>query len=556
MGAMTDISRSSAWRRLETLAKDLRKCRTIALFDDADRAKDFSIEAAGLYLDFAKNRLSRQALAALIDLAATANLEPAIEGMFAGALINMTEKRAVLHVALRDLTGAPYRVAGENVADRVAAERRKVQDFADRFARGELRGASGAPLDTFVNIGIGGSDLGPQMAAAALKPYWLEGRRGHFVSNVDGQHLCDTLAELDPQRTLFIIASKTFTTDETMANAESARAWFFEKGGSPADVAKHFVAVSSNARAVEAFGVAPEHRFTLWDWVGGRFSLWSAIGLPIALQCGFRSFERMMRGAHAMDSHFRTAPLSGNMPALLALVGIWNRNFMGASAHAILPYDQHLHRFPAFLQQLEMESNGKSVTLDGARATYATCPVLFGEAGTNGQHAFYQLLHQGTEVVSADFIAAARSATPLGRHHEKLLANFLAQPEALMLGKDESAVRAELATEGLSAAEIDDLAPHRIFPGDRPTNSILLDRLDPESLGALIALYEHKVFVQGAIWGVNSFDQWGVELGKSLARRIAPEIAGLGEDKPAPIRHDPSTNRLVERINRLRRRET
>jgi len=550
---MSDITTSKPWRRLETLAAASRKFRTIDLFDaDPDRAGAFSIEAAALYLDWSKNKISREAMSALVDLARAAGLEAAIARMVSGEKINTTENRAVLHVALRDFSGRSYVVDGVDVAPQIAAERRKMRDFADKYERGGLIGFSGAPIDTIVNIGIGGSDLGPLMAVEALRPYWLGGRRAFFVSNVDGQHLGDTLEALDPARTLFIVASKTFTTQETMTNAESARAWFLGKGGKERDIARHFIALSTNEKAVRAFGVAPENMFVFWDFVGGRYSLWSAIGLSIALQCGYAVFEAMLRGACAMDEHFRAAPLEANMPAILAMVGVWNRNFMGAAAHAVLPYDQHLHRLPAFLQQLDMESNGKSATLSGARAPCATGPVLFGEPGTNGQHAFYQLIHQGTDLISADFIAAAKSAAPLGDHHEKLLANFLAQPEALMLGKDEAQVRAALAAEGVSADAAGRLAPHKVFPGDRPTNAILFERLTPGALGALVALYEHKVFAQGAIWGVNSFDQWGVELGKTLAMKILPEIAPLGQAKPPPDGHDGSTRRLIERINAWR----
>ncbi len=552
---MTDITRSKAWRRLDAIRTAISKQRTIDLFaGDPDRAENFSLAAAGIYLDYSKNKVSAEAMTSLLDLAGAADLGGAIRRMTAGEKINATENRAVLHVALRDFSGRQYRIDGEDAAALAAAERTRMKAFADRYERGDLKGFAGAPIDTIVNIGIGGSDLGPLMAVEALRPYWLKGKRAFFVSNVDGQHLADTLSVLDPARTLFIVASKTFTTQETMTNAQSARRWLLGQGGKENDVARHFIALSTNVGAVADFGVAPENMFTFWDWVGGRYSMWSAIGLPIALQCGYLAFEDMLRGAHAMDEHFRSSPLEQNMPALLALIGVWNRNFIGAAAHAVLPYDQHLHRLPAYLQQLDMESNGKSASLGGGAVGAATGPVVFGEPGTNGQHAFYQLIHQGTDILSCDFIAAALSASPIGDHHEKLLANFLAQPEALMLGKDESAVRRELAAEGLTAAEIGRLAPHRVFAGDRPTNSILIERLDPARLGALVALYEHKVFAQGIIWGINSFDQWGVELGKTLARKILPEIAAIGEKKPAPASHDASTNALIERINSIRER--
>ncbi len=550
---MTDITTSAPWRRLSTLAAELRKHRTIDLFrDDGNRAEKFSLEAAGLYLDYSKNRISDAALAALVDLAHAADLSGAIRRMGSGEKINVSEGRAVLHVALRDFTGRAYEVDGDNVAPLIAAERARMQSFAERYEAGVLKGYAGQPVDTIVNIGIGGSDLGPLMAVEALRPSWLKGKRAYFVSNVDGQHLADTLEALDPAKTLFIVASKTFTTEETMTNARSARAWFLARGAAEKDVASHFIALSTNSEAVTSFGIAPENMFRFWDWVGGRYSMWSAIGLSIALQCGWRSFEAMQTGAHLMDEHFRASPIEANMPALLALVGVWNRNFMSAASQAILPYDQHLHRLPAYLQQLDMESNGKSVTISGARTPCATGPVIFGEPGTNGQHAFYQLIHQGTDIIACDFIAAAKSASPLADHHEKLLANYLAQTEALMLGKDEDSVRAELASAGICETDIDRLAPYKIFDGDRPTNSILMERLTPENFGALIALYEHKVFCQGVIWGINSFDQWGVELGKVLAKKILPEIGKLGETKSPALTHDGSTRRLIDRINAFR----
>ena len=549
------LSKDAAWAELDRLGAEFSKTRTIALFDaDARRAADFAVEAAGLYVDYSKNRISRTAREALLALARASDLEGAIAAMLAGAKINTTEDRAVLHVALRDFSDRPYIVDGADVAPLIAAERAKMKAFAERMAAGALKGFTGRPLDTIVNIGIGGSDLGPLMAVEALRPFWLPGRRAFFVSNVDGQHLADTLEAVDPETTLFIVASKTFTTQETMTNADSARRWFLTHGGDEKSVAKHFIALSTNAVAVSAFGIAPENMFIFWDWVGGRYSLWSAIGLSIALQCGWPAFEALLKGANAMDEHFRSAPIARNMPALLALVGVWNRNVLGAAAHAVLPYDQHLHRLPAYLQQLDMESNGKRVAKDGATLMRGSGPVLFGEPGTNGQHAFYQLIHQGTDVISCDFIAAALSASPLGDHHEKLLANFLAQPEALMLGKGEAEVRAELAREGLSPERIEALVPHKIFPGDRPSNAILMERLEPQTLGALIALYEHKVFCQGVLWGVNSFDQWGVELGKALAKGLLPKIAQTGEKKAAAGGHDGSTLALIDRINAIRAR--
>ncbi len=550
------IETTPAWRELALRAKALRAVRMRDLFAaDQTRARRFSLEAAGVYLDYSKNKIDAAAMTALLDLAAAADLKGAIARMAAGDKINATEGRAVLHMALRDFGQTGFSVDGAPVGPIVDAERRRMEAVCARMDAGELRGFSGERIEAIVNIGIGGSDLGPLMAVEALRPYWAPGRRAYFVSNVDGQHLSATLEGLDPRRTLFLVASKTFTTEETMTNARSARDWMLAAGAGSADMARHFFALSTNIAAATAFGVAPENVFGFWDWVGGRYSLWSAIGLSIALQTGYPVFERFLRGAAAMDAHFLSAPVEANMPALLALVGVWNRNFIGAAAHAVLPYDQRLHRLPAYLQQADMESNGKSVRLDGSPALYPTGPVIFGEPGTNGQHAFYQLIHQGTDVISSDFLLAAKTHAPLGDHHEKLIANFLAQTEALMLGRTIDEARAEMAAEGKSTAQIEALAPHKVFPGDRPTNSIVVDALTPEALGALIALYEHKIFCQGVIWGVNSFDQWGVELGKALARRILPEIARLGESRPAATGHDGSTNALIGHINRVRSQE-
>ena len=550
---MTDIVSSDAWRALESAAAELGGVRAADLFvEDPKRAQEFSIDAAGVFLDYSKNKITADAREELFALAAAADLSGAIKRMFSGEKINATEERAVLHVALRDFAMRAYHVDEAEASQYVRAEREKMARFADRYAANELTGYSGEPIDTVVNIGIGGSDLGPQMAVEALRPYWLANKKARFVSNVDGQHLADTLCDLDPARTLFIIASKTFTTQETMTNAASARAWFLDNGGDEASIAKHFVALSTNERAVADFGIAPENMFVFWDWVGGRYSLWSAIGLSIAMQVGYQNFEKLLRGAHAMDEHFRSAPIRENLPVILALIGVWNRNFMGVNAHAILPYDQHLHRLPAYLQQADMESNGKSVTISGDPVQWATGPTIFGEPGTNGQHAFYQLIHQGTDIISADFIAPAISATPLGDHHEKLLANFLAQPEALMIGRTFEEVWKDLEAQDFPADQIERLAPHKVFRGDRPTNSVLIDRLTPETLGALIAMYEHKIFCQGVIWGVNSFDQWGVELGKTLAKKILPEIAVEGGPSPTVGDHDGSTRQLIERINRIR----
>lgn len=544
---------SERWAQLKACGQALSATSMRALFaSDDDRFAKYSCGAAGLFADFSKNKIDDAALDALIALAQSAELEAARDKMFAGAPINATEGRAVLHVALRDFSSNRYMVNGADVAPQIEAARQKMRGFCARVHNGEFCGYTGKPLRTIVNIGIGGSDLGPLMAVEALRPNWIEGRRTLFVSNVDGHHLSDALEGLDPQTTLFVIASKTFTTQETLTNARSAREWFLANGGSAADIAHHFIALSTNGEAVAEFGIDTDNMFGFWEWVGGRFSLWSSIGMSIALQIGYDGFEAMLRGANEMDEHFRTAPLNQNMPALLALIGIWNRNIIGARAHAILPYDQHLHRFPAYLQQAEMESNGKSVRMDGTGVDCATSPVIFGEPGTNGQHAFYQLLHQGTDLISADFIAAAISANEWGEHQPLLLSNFLAQTEAMMIGKTTEEARADLAQSGLSSADLDALAAHKTFPGDRPTTSILMERLTPETFGALIALYEHKIFCQGVIWGVNSFDQWGVELGKTLAKAIAPKIAGIGETKPAGDGHDSSTIGLMNWINTRR----
>ena len=554
---MTLLADSEEWGALRADADALQGIPMRTLFaGDPQRFERFSCEAAGLFLDYSKNRITEDALDHLIALAGKAGLEDARRAMTAGEPINATERRAVLHVALRDFAMRAYHVGGENVSPAVERERERMKRFADSIHAGAHKGFTGKPLTTIVNIGIGGSDLGPLMAVEALRPYWIEGRRAFFVSNVDGQHLADTLEQVDAETTLFIVASKTFTTQETMTNARSARDWFLSQGASEGvsenDVSKHFAALSTNELAVSAFGIDTDYMFRFWDWVGGRFSMWSAIGLSIALQVGFDNFEKLLRGAHAMDEHFRTAPLRRNMPVLMALVGVWNRNFMGCASHAVLPYDQHLHRLAAYLQQAEMESNGKRVALDGAPAGVSTCPVIFGEPGTNGQHAFYQLLHQGTDVISSDFIAPAFSHADLGDHHQKLLSNFLAHTEALMRGKTAAEAKEDLIAEGKSPKDVERLTPHKVFPGDRPTNSILMARLTPETLGALIALYEHKIFCQGVLWGVNSFDQWGVELGKVLAKAILPELGAAGEDRPQADGHDASTNGLINRINAMR----
>jgi glucose-6-phosphate isomerase len=546
---MSELTGSPAWQALAAHAAAMEETHLRALFvADAERFSGFSLEQDGLLLDYSKNRVSGETMGLLFDLARAADLEAWRDHMFQGERINLTEDRAVLHIALRNRANRPIMVDGEDVMPAVNAVLEQMRGFSEAVRSGAWRGHTGETITHIVNIGIGGSDLGPLMVCEALKPFQRTDLTPHFVSNVDGAHLVHTLETLDPARTLFVIASKTFTTQETMTNAASARAWLIERLGDEAAVAKHFVAVSTNAEAVAAFGIDTANMFEFWDWVGGRYSLWSAIGLPIALAIGMDRFEELLAGANATDEHFRTVPLERNQPVILALLGIWYRNFLGAASHAVLPYDQHLHRLAAYLQQGDMESNGKFVRRDGEQVDYATGPIIWGEPGTNGQHAFYQLIHQGTELVPADFIAAAEAQTPLGDHQAKLLANFLAQTEALAFGKTEAEARAELEEQGLSGEALEALLPHKVFQGNRPTNSILYQKLTPEMLGRLIALYEHKIFTQGIIWNINSFDQWGVELGKQLAKVILPELEGDGTIDS----HDSSTNGLINRIKALR----
>ncbi|MDD9943193.1 MAG: glucose-6-phosphate isomerase [Myxococcales bacterium] len=520
---------------------------------DPTRFERLHLRHDDLLFDYSKQRLTVETLRLLTNLASEAGLERAIEAMFGGDRINTTEHRAVLHVALRNRSGNPMRVDGQDVMPEVNAVLARMRAFCDRVRAHAFVGYTGQPIAHVVNIGIGGSDLGPKMAVEALSAYGRQDLSVHFVSNVDGAHLLRTLQSLDPARTLFCVASKTFTTQETMANARSARTWLVEHLGSSAAVACHFVAMSTNREAVAEFGIDTNNMFGFWDWVGGRYSMWSAIGLPIALAIGFEGFEQLLSGAHEIDQHFRSTPLSQNIPVVMALVGIWCANYLGAASHAILPYDQCLEHFASFLQQCDMESNGKRVDRDGrVIRDYTTGPIVWGAPGTNGQHAFYQLLHQGTHLVPADFIAPVFTQHPLGDHHPMLLANFFAQPEALMRGRDEASVRRELSEQGLSGAALEALVPHKVFPGNRPSSSILFDRLDPRTLGRLVALYEHKIFVQGVIWNVNSFDQWGVELGKQLAKRILPELG-----QPGPVTgHDASTSALIDHYNTRVRAES
>ncbi len=537
-----------AWKRLEEHYEQARDLRMRDLFaEDPRRFEDFSLEVGGILLDYSKNRITRETLPLLLELARQCDLEGWRERMFSGGHINNTEDRAVYHVALRNRSNRPMEVDGEDVMPAVNAVLERMAAFSEAVRNGDWKGHTGKAITDVVNIGIGGSDLGPVMVCEALRPY-AGPLRTHFVSNVDGTHMAETLKRVDPQTTLFVVASKTFTTQETMTNARTARAWLLEHLKSEEAVARHFVAVSTNAPEVERFGIDTGNMFGFWEWVGGRYSLWSAIGLPIALYIGMDRFEELLAGAHAMDEHFRTAPLEENMPVILAMIGVWYINFFQACSHAVLPYDQYLHRLPAYLQQADMESNGKRVTRDGEAVDYATGPIIWGEPGTNGQHAFYQLIHQGTRLIPADFIAPVRTHNPVGEHHTILLSNFFAQTEALMKGKTEDEARAELESQGLSGAALEALLPHKVFPGNRPTNSLLLDRVSPHTLGALIALYEHKIFVQGVIWGVNSYDQWGVELGKQLAGAILPELhSGTRVES-----HDASTNGLINHYLRNR----
>ncbi|WP_208280104.1 glucose-6-phosphate isomerase [Massilia oculi] len=510
--------------------------------EDPDRFERFSDEAAGLFLDYSKNRLDGRTLELLVGLARERGVEARRDAMFAGEKINNTENRAVLHTALRAPRGATLVVDGQEVNADIHAVLDRVKTFTDAVRSGDWLGHTGKPITDIVNIGIGGSDLGPKMVVLALRHYAHPRLRMHFVSNVDGHDMDAALAQVDPETTLFIVASKTFTTAETMMNAQTARAWFLQHAPEDA-LAKHFVAVSTNTEAIKTFGIDPANMFPFWDWVGGRYSVWSAIGLPVALAVGFGYFKDFLAGAHELDEHFRSAPLEQNLPTLLALIGFWNRQFLDCASVSIAPYHQDLNRFPAYLQQLDMESNGKRVTRDGQPVDTPTCPAIWGECGTNGQHAYFQLLHQGTDVTPMDFIAALRPAHEMDNHHTALLANCFAQSEAFMKGKTADEVRADLQAQGLPAEEIERLTPHKTFPGNRPSNTILMERLTPSTLGALIALYEHKTFVQGVLWDVNSFDQWGVELGKVLAKKIEAELAG----EPAPGQHDSSTNGLIAR---------
>ncbi len=564
-----------SWKKLKEHYQIMKDVHLKELFDQQqDRFNYFSIKWNDILVDFSKNIITRQTLELLRQLASETYLHDAINKMYSGDKINGTENRAVLHIALRNLSNTPILVDGQNVMPNVNRVLLQMEKFSNKVISGEWRGYTGKPVNDIVNIGIGGSDLGPVMVTESLKPYAKskssnnENISLHFVSNIDGTHIIETLKKLNPETTLFLIASKTFTTLETMTNAHTARRWFISHSGDEKSIKYHFAAISTNINAVEKFGIDSENMFEFWDWVGGRYSLWSAIGLSIACSIGFENFKELLAGAHQMDEHFKNEPFDSNIPVILALIGIWYINFFGAKTEAILPYDQYMHRFPAYFQQGNMESNGKTVDRSGKRVevtisneqtnnssfrggekhSYSTGPVIWGEPGTNGQHAFYQLIHQGSQMVPADFLASAVSHNPVGNHHNILLSNFFAQTQALMNGKTLDEVIKEMKAKGRNDNEIANIAPHKVFTGNRPTNSILLKKLTPRTLGSLIAMYEHKIFVQGVIWNIFSFDQWGVELGKELANQIIPEL----ENDELITEHDSSTNGLINTFKRMR----
>lgn len=543
---LTDLN---AWKELE---KNYTAVRGMTMRDmfaaDPNRFDKFSVSLDGLLLDYSKNRITEETMDLLVELAKEAGVEEAREAMFSGEKINITENRAVLHTALRNRSSRPVYVDSTDVMPQIKGVLSKMKTFSNAVRSGQWKGATGKAMTDVVNIGIGGSDLGPVMVVEALKHHQKKGLNSHFVSNVDGTHMVETLKTLNPETTLFIVASKTFTTQETLTNAKTARDWLVKALGDDA-VAKHFVALSTNTEEVQKFGIDPANMFEFWDWVGGRYSLWSAIGLSIAIAVGYDNFVELLTGGYEMDEHFRKAPLDKNIPVILGLLGVWYHNFFGAEAYAVLPYDQYLHRLPAYLQQADMESNGKGVTKDGKPVSYTTGPILFGEPGTNGQHSFYQLIHQGTHLIPCDFIVPAISLNETGDHHPILLSNVFAQAEALMKGKTAAEVRAEFETQGAGEEKIQALLNHKVFSGNRPSNTILVEKIDPRTLGRLIAMYEHKIFVQGVIWNVNSYDQWGVELGKQLAKKILPEI----KSPTAVATHDSSTNGLINAARDMRR---
>ena len=546
MSLLTDLP---AWKALKEHHHEVVGLHMRDLFArDPKRFERFSLHFKDILFDYSKNLITEKTVSLLMELAREAGLAKKIEAMFSGEKINVTEGRAVLHIALRNRSNRPILVDGKDVMPEVNRVLEKMRVFSESVRKGTWKGYTGKSITDVVNIGIGGSDLGPKMVTMALAHYTKPGLRSHFVSNVDGTDIAETLKVVNPETTMFLIASKTFTTQETMTNANSARAWFLAKAKDETHVEKHFVALSTNEAGVVKFGINPNNMFEFWDWVGGRYSLWSAIGLSIALSIGMDRFEELLSGAHKVDEHFRTEPFEKNIPVIMGLLGIWYNNFFDAESHAILPYDQYMSRFPAYFQQGDMESNGKSVTRDGKWIDYSTGPIIWGEPGTNGQHAFYQLIHQGTKLIPCDFLVPARTLNPLGEHHVILISNFLAQTEALMKGKTEEEVRTELAASGISGEEFEKLVPARTFKGNKPSNSFLFRELTPETLGSLIALYEHKIFTQGVIWNVNSFDQMGVELGKQLAKAVLPELKG----EKQITSHDSSTNGLINYYKNIR----
>ena len=539
---MKNLIESPAWTALKTHFETIKDLHMRDLFaDDPQRFDRFSTQVNDILLDYSKNRITEETMSLLFDLAKQMNVEEWRDNMFAGVAINSTEDRSVLHMALRNRSNKPVRVNGRNIMPKVKSVLAQMRDFSEQVRSGEWRGYNGGRIKSIVNIGIGGSDLGPHVVCEAMKPFAQRGLKAYFVSNADATHLVETLKQIEPESTLFVIASKTFTTQETMLNAHSARKWFLDLVGNEKAIAKHFVAVTTNIELAEQFGINAAHTFEFWDWVGGRYSLWSAVGLTIALYLGMDHFEALLEGAYDMDQHFQNAPMDQNIPIILALLGVWYNNFFDAQSHAIMPYSQYLERLPDYLQQLDMESNGKTIDRNGHRVNYLTGPIIWGQSGTNGQHAFFQLLHQGTKPVPADFLIPALSQNPLGLHHRVLFSNCLAQTKALMLGKKYTEAVEEMKQQGFDKETIDDVIEHKVFDGNKPTNTIIFERLTPKTLGSILAMYEHKVFVQGIIWNINSFDQWGVEYGKVLAGQIQKDLSTPGDVD----NHDSSTNGLI-----------
>jgi len=546
---MSKLIKSPAWQALNAHHKSIAPCHMRQMFqDDSKRFEKFSLKLGNLFFDYSKNRINEETVKLLVELADQAELSDNIKRMFIGDRINSTEQRAALHTALRNRSDQPVYLDHKNVMQDVCRVQELMRKFSDAVRNGQHTGYTGKAIRSIVNIGIGGSDLGPLMVCEALKPYSNPSLQVHFVSNIDASHLSETLKKIDAETTLFIVSSKTFTTQETLTNAHSARSWLIAQLGDEQAVANHFAAVSTNLDATARFGIHPDKVFEFWDWVGGRYSLWSAIGLPIALYVGMDKFEELLEGGHEIDEHFRSAPLEQNIPVLMGLLGIWYGNFFGVGSNAVFPYDQYLHRFPAYLQQLDMESNGKGVDRDGTIVDYDTGMVVWGESGTNGQHAFYQLIHQGTRLIPVDFLAPIHSQNPLGEHHSILLANCFAQTEALMVGKTTAEARAELTAQGMQGDALEALLPHKVFAGNKPSNTLLFDKLDAHTLGMLIALYEHKVFVQSVVWNINPFDQWGVELGKQLAGNILPELSETAQLS----QHDASTSGQITYFHKYR----